>query len=91
MEYLRDEKNGITWEMIKAQLHRANNMLDQLAHPTRVWSLICRVSRKSRKKMKRAVTEAYKHPRKRMVGRRNEKDIFLYSSCRELNAGDFTY
>lgn len=46
-------------------------------HPVSVCSVMCREFLKMRKKMNRVETEAYKTPKKMMVGIINEKAIFL--------------
>lgn len=74
---LREEKKGMTWEMIKAKIQVTSRMPNQLPHPTTVWLFMCTELRNARKKTKRAVTEAYRHPRKMRVGIMKEKETFL--------------
>lgn len=81
----------MTWEMTKAKIHVVRRMPAQEPHPTTVWSLRCFEFLKTRKKTKRAVTEAYRHPRKMIVGIMNEKETFLYRSSRDPKAGALTY
>lgn len=87
----REEKNGITWEMKKAKIQVVRRIAAQEPQPTTVWSLKCFEFLKRRKKTNRAVTEAYRQPRKIMVGIMKEKETFLYKSSREPNAGALTY
>jgi hypothetical protein len=63
--------------MMKAKIQVTSRIPNQLAHPTTVWLFRCTELRKTRKKTKRAVTEAYKQPRKISVGIMKEKAAFL--------------
>lgn len=81
----------MTWAMMKAKIQVVRRMAAHEPHPTRVWSLKCLEFRNRRKKANRAVTEAYRHPRKMIVGIMNEKETFLYRSSREPKAGALTY
>lgn len=77
MNNSRELKKGMTWEMMKAKIQVTSRMPNQLAHPTKVWLFMCTELRNMRKKTKRAVTEAYRHPRKISVGIMKEKEAFL--------------
>lgn len=77
--------------MINAMIHVTSRMPAHDPQPTTVWSLTCREPWNTRKKTKRAVTDAYRQPRKMMVGIMKENDTFLYMSCSEPNAGAVTY
>jgi len=87
----QEEKNGIIWEMIKAKIHVASRIPVHDPHPTTVCSLKCLDPLNRRKKTKRDVTDAYKQPRKMIVGIIKEKDTFLYTSSSEPKAGALTY
>lgn len=87
----QEEKNGMTWEMMNAKIHVASRIPAHDPHPTTVCSLKCLEPLKTRKKTNRDVTDAYKQPRKMMVGIMKEKDTFLYMSSSEPNAGAVTY
>lgn len=63
--------------MIKAKTQVVTKIPAQEPHPTTVWLLTCFVFRNRRKKTKRAVTDAYRHPKKMMVGIMNENAAFL--------------
>lgn len=60
-------------------------------HPTTVCSVLCCEFLKMRKKMKRADTDAYRTPKKMIVGIMNEKATFLYVSWSEPKAGAVMY
>lgn len=79
-ENSQELKNGITEAMINEKIQITMIIPVQDAQPTTVWLLRCLELRNSRKKTKRTVTEAYRHPRKMIVGIMNEKAIFLYLS-----------
>src|SRR4051794_4000976 len=76
----RSEKKGITSAMIQAMIHSPARIPAQAAHPTTVLLPLWRVPSNKRKKMNRAETEAYRTPRKIMVGIINENETFLYTS-----------
>lgn len=77
--------------MIKANTQVTSRMPAQLPQPTTVWLCRCTELRNARKKTKRAVTEAYRHPRKMSVGIMKEKETFLYMSSSDPKAGAVTY
>lgn len=69
----------MTCEMIKAKIQVTSRMAAHEPQPMTVWSFMWRELRNNRKKTKRAVTDAYRHPRKMMVGIIKEKAAFLYT------------
>ena len=78
--------------MMKAKTQVSARMPAQEAHPTTVWLLLCRVPSKMRKNTKRAVTDAYKTPRKSKVGIMNEKEILAKTSLpKDPKAGAVLY
>lgn len=77
--------------MIKAKIQVTSRMPNQLPQPTTVWLCRCTELRNARKKTKRAVTEAYRQPRKMIVGIMKEKAAFLYTSSKDPKAGAVTY
>jgi hypothetical protein len=88
----KSEKKGMTSAMIQAIIHNAARIAPQAAHPTTVLLPLCRVPSKSRKKINRAETDAYRTPRKIIVGIINENDTFLYTSLpRDPKAGAVIY
>lgn len=81
----------MTSAMMKAAIHVKKRIPAHDAHPTTVWLFMCFELRKTRKKTNRAETEAYRHPKKMMVGIINEKAAFLYTVSSEPKAGAVTY
>jgi hypothetical protein len=77
--------------MRKAKIQVVRRMAAQELHPITVWSLMCFEFLNSRKKTNREVTDAYRHPRKRIVGIMKENETFLYRSSRDPKAGALTY
>jgi hypothetical protein len=71
-------KNGMTSAMMNAATQLVARMPTHTPHPIAVfewrWTEFLP---KTRKKMKRAVTELYNEPRKTIVGIANENAIFL--------------
>lgn len=89
--HLRELKKGMTMAIIKAKIQVASKIPAQDPQPTTVWLFMCFELRKRRKNTNRADTEAYRQPRKMMVGIMNEKAAFLYTGSREPKAGAVTY
>jgi hypothetical protein len=77
--------------IMKAKIQVTSRIPLQDPQPTIVWLFKCFELRKRRKNTKRAETEAYRQPRKMMVGIMNEKATFLYRSSNDPNAGAVTY
>jgi hypothetical protein len=69
----RSEKKGTTSAMMKAPIQVAARMAAQVPHPLAVLPYLCLELSKMRKCTNRAVTLAYKTPRKIRVGIMKEK------------------